>query len=142
MSRSIITRLSRRGQRCFGLLLGLVLLGGSAVQPLTSYGTPDPVLVGAGDIATCDSPGDEATAALLDSIEGTIYTTGDNAYPMGTDADFRDCYAPTWGRLKARTLPSAGNHEYYTDAGRPYYDYFGAAAGPRDKGYYSYELGA
>ncbi len=141
MSRPKIAQLSRRGPRYVGLLLRLLLLGGVVHTP-TSYGTPDPVLVGAGDIATCDSAADEATAALLDSIAGTIYTTGDNAYPLGTDADFRDCYAPAWGRLKARTLPSAGNHEYYTDAGRPYYDYFGAAAGPRDQGYYSYDLGA
>ncbi len=42
-------------------------------------GGTDPVMVGAGDIAPCSSPGAEATAKLLDSIPGTVYTTGDNA---------------------------------------------------------------
>jgi hypothetical protein len=36
------------------------------------------VLVGAGDIADCGSSGDETTAALLDAIEGTVFTLGDN----------------------------------------------------------------
>ena len=33
------------------------------------------VLVGAGDIASCSSDGDEATATLLDTIDGTVFTT-------------------------------------------------------------------
>src|SRR5688500_10603855 len=32
------------------------------------------VFVGAGDIATCSSDRDEATAALLDGIAGTVFT--------------------------------------------------------------------
>ena len=39
----------------------------------------DPVLVGAGDIASCRSTGDEDTAALLGGINGTVATFGDNA---------------------------------------------------------------
>jgi hypothetical protein len=52
-----------------------------------------------------------------------------------------DCYAPSWGRHKARTKPSVGNHEYQTPGAAGYFDYFGAAAGDRTKGYYSYGLG-
>jgi hypothetical protein len=99
------------------------------------------VLVGAGDIAECGSTGAVATALLLDAIPGTVFTLGDNAYPSGTDANYADCYHPTWGRHKARTKPSAGNHEYLTPDAAGYFNYFGAAAGERDKGYYSYELG-
>jgi hypothetical protein len=109
----------------------------------------DPVLVGAGDIAECNTTQDSATAALLDSIEGTVYTLGDNVYPAGTTTQFTDCYAPTWGRHKVRTRPAPGNHDYYTDGATGYYTYFGTAASPletdceRDcKGYYSYDLGA
>src|SRR5688500_15595809 len=58
------------------------------------------VLVGAGDIASCDSSGDEATARLLDNVAGTVFTTGDNAYPLGTPVEFQNCYNPTWGRHK------------------------------------------
>src|SRR4051812_44237163 len=42
--------------------------------------TTSAVLVGAGDIASCDSTGDTATSKLLGSIAGTVLTIGDNAY--------------------------------------------------------------
>src|SRR5688500_7706309 len=102
----------------------------------------DPVFVGAGDIANCSRSEDEATAKLLDGIAGTIFTVGDNAYPDGTLTQFNNCYAPTWGRHKSRTKPSPGNHDYHVSGAAGYFDYFGAAAGDRSKGYYSYNLGA
>ena len=129
------------------LLVGCVPLSGHAAaappqtSTLTSSATDtpipnnDPVLVGAGDIARCGSDGDEATAALLDSILGTVYTTGDNAYEDGTVAEFTNCYDPSWGRHKARTYPSVGNHDYLTKGAAGYFDYFGSAAGDPDKGY-------
>jgi len=102
----------------------------------------DPVLVGAGDIASCKSDGDEATAKLLDAIPGTVFTTGDNAYYSGTDEEFAYSYTPTWGRHKDRTMPAPGNHDYQTTGAVGYFNYFGAAAGDPTKGYYSYDLGA
>ncbi|AGZ42051.1 CBM96 family carbohydrate-binding protein [Actinoplanes friuliensis] len=112
--------------------------GADAPQLVLTTGTTppsdDPVLVGAGDIANSGS-GDTATAALLDGIAGTVYTTGDNVYNNGTAAEFTSYYAPTWGRHKARTKPSPGNHDYNTSGATGYYNYFGVAS------YYSYELG-
>ena len=105
-------------------------------------GPGDVIVVGAGDIAACDSTGDEATATILDGVPGTVVTMGDNVYETGTAAEFANCYAPSWGRHKARTRPSVGNHEYGTPGASGYFDYFGAAAGDPDKGYYSYDLGA
>src|SRR5215212_2903299 len=102
----------------------------------------DPVFVGAGDIASCLSSGDEATANLLDGIPGTVYNLGDNAYEDGTAAEFANCYNPSWGRHKARTKPTPGNHEYHTAGASGYFGYFGAAAGDPQEGYYSYNLGA
>lgn len=102
----------------------------------------DPVFVGAGDIASCTAPGDEATATLLDGIAGTVFTAGDNAYPNGAPGEFTNCYDPTWGRVLARTRPATGNHDYNTTGATGYYGYFGAAAGDASKGYYSYNLGA
>jgi hypothetical protein len=96
------------------------------------------VLVGAGDIATCGGSGDEATATLLDGISGTVFTTGDSVYDKGTAEEFAQCYAPSWGRHKARTRPAAGNHEYYTPGASGYYGYFGSLAGSSGRGYYSY----
>jgi hypothetical protein len=99
------------------------------------------IFVGAGDIAGCSSSGDEATANLLDNIAGTVYTLGDNVYNSGTTTEYNDCYGPSWGRHKARTRPSIGNHDYVTLSGGPYYTYFGSNAGEAGKGYYSYDLG-
>lgn len=100
------------------------------------------VLVGAGDIAACDSSGDEATAALLDAIDGTVFTLGDNVYNSGTRREFAECYDPTWGRHKGRTRPAPGNHDYGTAKASGYFGYFGEAAGDPGTGYYAYDLGA
>ena len=87
------------------------------------------VLVGAGDIAMCDHENDEATAELLDEIDGIIFTLGDNAYDQGTLSEFEECYDPTWGRHKDRTRPSLGNHEYGTGNADGYFAYFGESCG-------------
>jgi 3',5'-cyclic AMP phosphodiesterase CpdA len=103
---------------------------------------PDAVIAGAGDIAMCGAPEVAATATLLDSIPGAVFTAGDNAYPSGGLRDFISCYEPTWGRHKGRTRPVPGNHEYETPGGAGYYQYFGSIAGPAGLGYYSYREGA
>ena len=127
-------------------LLAVVLItvsGLAAGQNQPSSGSDDFVFVGAGDIANCDLIGGaQATATLLDGIAGTVFTLGDHAYQEGTDNEFRRCYEPTWGRHKARTRPTPGNHDYRTNRGRPYFQYFGAAAGADDRGYYSFDLGS
>ena len=108
------------------ILIALAVIAVSGVYGGRSAQAADPVLVGAGDIARCSSPGDEATARLLDSISGTVFTVGDNAYESGTASEFANCYHRSWGRHKARTRPTPGNHEYHT-SGAP--GYFGSAAG-------------
>lgn len=139
----------RIGSRPAVVFAGLLFL---ALPPATtrSQGAgPDPgsseevVLVGAGDIAKCDLMGGaHGTARLLDQTPGTIFTLGDHAYESGSTSDFEKCYTPTWGRHRARTRPSPGNHDLKTDRGRPYYEYFGDNAGPKGRGYYSYDLGS
>ena len=119
------------------VVLGVIL----AAPPLLANAGRGAVLLAAGDIASCQSSGDEATAKVLDGLAGTVATLGDNAYQSGTAKEFVDCYDPTWGRHKARTRPSPGNHDYGTADAAGYFDYFGAAAGDRGKGYYSYDLG-
>jgi len=73
---------------------------------------PAATLYAAGDIASCDSQGDEQTAALLRSTHGTIAVLGDIAYPDGTRSDFERCFDPSWGSLAPRLRPALGNHEY------------------------------
>ncbi|HTH02833.1 MAG TPA: metallophosphoesterase [Vicinamibacterales bacterium] len=111
----------------------------------TSPGPPGggaTTLTGAGDIADCGVAGSVQTAKLLDSIPGALFAAGDNAYPSGSEANYRQCYEPTWGRHKARTRPVAGNHEYETPGAAPYFAYFGPSAGSPGQGYYSYTVGA
>jgi len=122
----------------------------SGETPLGPAGSIEPivvpagavVLVGAGDIARCDSTADEATARLLDTVAGTVFAAGDNAYERGSRAQFRDCYDPSWGRHRARTLPVAGNHDWETAGAAGYIDYFGAAARPDGRTWYSTTVGA
>ncbi len=104
--------------------------------------TTTATLVGAGDIASCSYNYDKATANVLAGVSGTVFTLGDNVYPDGTAAQFRNCYHPTWGAVKARTKPSVGNHDYHTPDASGYYNYFGATAGNPAKGYYTYKRGS
>jgi alkaline phosphatase len=110
--------------------------------PGTGAPGPPVTLVGAGDIGNCKSQAVAQTADLVEQIPGIVFTTGDNAYPHGSAADFRDCYTPFWGRFRSRTRPSPGNHEYMTAGAAPYYEYFGANAGPSGLGYYAFSAGS
>jgi hypothetical protein len=131
------------------MLISVGILGSEG--SVSAQDSTDPVFVGAGDIASCTREGDEATARLLEDIVAaapsttTVFTTGDNAYESGTASDYRDCYAPSWGRQKAITYPTVGNHEYYASQNASgYFEYFGADRVSYDattKGYYSYNLG-
>jgi hypothetical protein len=121
------------------VMVGLVL---SLMQPEGVQAASAAVLVGAGDIANCTNPGDALTAPLLAKIPGTIFTAGDDTYQSGLASEYTNCFSPTWGQYKSRIRPALGNHDTVTAAGAAYYSYFGAAAGPVGKGYYSYNLGA
>jgi PKD repeat protein len=110
----------------------------TVTQPLAGV-----TFVGAGDIAECELPNDEATAQILDTIPGTVFALGDNAYPNGTLANYQTCYGPSWGRHKYRTYPAPGNHDFDSSAtAAGYFSYFGAVAGTPGQGYYSFDLGA
>ncbi len=97
------------------------------------------VVMAAGDIASCESSGDEQTAALVRRHgPDAVLTLGDNAYPEGAAADFAHCYDPSWGAFKDITYPTPGNHEYVTGASG-YFSYFGDRA---PAAYHSFDLGA
>jgi hypothetical protein len=112
------------------------------------------VMIGAGDIGVCGVRGDENTAALVDSVlkadsaakvEDMVFTLGDNAYPSGTDAQFRQCFGQSWGDTTKRIMkwirPAVGNHEYLSNGASAYFKYFGERAGETSKGYYAYDFG-
>ncbi|MCV0404469.1 MAG: DNRLRE domain-containing protein [Chloroflexi bacterium] len=114
-----------------------------------------PVVAVSGDIA-CDDVGTtscrqvQTSDLILNGTYDRVLTTGDHQYECGSLTEFGMGYEPSWGRVKSITLPSVGNHEYFTTGGidcdttgqaSGYFDYFGAAAGDPTKGYYSYDLG-
>lgn len=116
----------------------------------------DPVLAAAGDIS-CDpadanyNGGDGTPTAcrmkytsdlLVNAGLSGVLLLGDNQYEYATLAAYQASYDPAWGRVKAITRPTAGNHEYNTPGAAGYYAYFGAAAGDPAKGWYSFDLGA
>jgi acid phosphatase type 7 len=133
-------------------LLAAMILTTSVCAPFLALGAhygraqPEPastaVLIAAGDIADCtDLSGAKATAKLLETIPGTVAAIGDLAYPDGTRENFA-CYNQTWGRVKDRTRPAAGNHEFHSQGATYYFEYFGKSAGDPKDGFYSYELGS
>ncbi len=79
---------------------------------------------------------------VADTAVDAFLPLGDLQYPSGSLKAFWSSYHPTWGRLKDRTRPVPGNHEYQTDDAAGYFDYFGRRAGDRSKGYYSFDIGA
>lgn len=100
-------------------------------------------VLAAGDIGRCGSRATAATGALLTAIpDAMVIALGDNAYEHGSASDHRDCYDPSWGVAKARTLPVPGNHEYETAGASGYFGYFGAAAGTPDTPWRALDLGA
>ena len=139
-------------------LLVLALTGCASGHRSAAADVPGPVIAGsgvtvfaAGDIADCRQSAAADTmaarsaeliaAGLANDASAIVLTLGDNVYQSGTSAEHADCYATTWGRFKQRTLPSPGNHEYYSVGAAGYYDYFGDLAGPQRRGYYSTEVG-
>lgn len=130
-----------KGNKRFISLLMILVLIATTLQifysPTLKASAASVVLVGAGDIASCSlNYYDEATAKLLDTISGTVFTTGDNAYTHGTYTEYMNCYHPTWGRHKSRTKPVPGNHEYNTSGAAGYFKYFSNA-----RSYYAYNRG-
>ncbi|MEV0319919.1 metallophosphoesterase family protein [Streptomyces sp. NPDC050658] len=96
-------------------------------------------VVAAGDL--CGSACNQ-TAKVVEKINpSAVITLGDNAYSEGTAKEFREKYAPNWGKFLSKTYPTPGNHEYRTDDADGYFDYFGSRAGTRGKGYYSFNVG-
>ncbi|MFI6497587.1 discoidin domain-containing protein [Nonomuraea typhae] len=117
-------------------------------------GGPDPggpsfTVAAAGDIAQQCSSGSSCmhlkTATLVEQLNPEfVITMGDNQYDDALLSDFRNYYDKSWGRFKAKTKPSPGNHETYDPAGplAGYKSYFGSIAYPQGKSYYSYDRGA
>ena len=73
---------------------------------------PAPTLLAVGDVASCDSQGDERVAELVARTPGTIALLGDIVYDNGTAEEFARCFMPAWAPMLPRIRAALGNHEY------------------------------
>lgn len=107
------------------------------------------VVWAAGDL--CDDDNDKPDCRRVgrlmrnDKATDAFVALGDLQYEYGTLSEFKAFYDKKLGRgmkLKRRTHPVPGNHEF--DGGRApgYFAYWGKRAGNPSKGYYSRKLGA
>ncbi|MEO6501361.1 MAG: DNRLRE domain-containing protein [Jatrophihabitantaceae bacterium] len=118
--------------------------------PTTTAPTTSPVIAAVGDIA-CAPPytvgsGCQHKAVadkiIADTAVSKVLALGDIQYEVGALSAFQNSYDKSWAPLKSKTKPVPGNHEYGTPGAAGYFDYFGALAGDRTKGYYSFDVGA
>lgn len=111
-------------------------------------------IAAAGDIACQSDPNgssdpdhcqyDDTSDLLVGKGFARILALGDNQYDRGAYTAYLDFYDGWWGRVRRRTSPVPGNHEYDQDPGaepRGYFRYFGdRVKGPDGLGYYSFDL--
>jgi hypothetical protein len=111
----------------------------------------DVFIAAAGDISCRNGLGTNATQCrqlqvsniiVNDPSITTFLALGDLQYESGELANFQGNYDASYGRIKAITKPTPGNHEYATTGASGYYTYFGAQAGDPTKGYYSFDVGS
>lgn len=129
-------------------VLAAVPAGCGADPPPAEPGADDPVVVAAGDIACAtrdpDYNGGEGTETrcrhkhtselILDADH--VLVLGDAQYPIGGLAQYRASYDPTWGRKKAVTYPTVGDHDYQSGSPEGYLTYWEVPE------YYSFDIGS
>lgn len=113
----------------------------SAMSPVTLIGGGDPHAPTFASKQNAYAVGKMIAAKLAADPSAWAFCNGD-LVQYGSATELRDGYDKAWGAFKARTLPTMGNHDLLTDpTGGPYYDYWGALAGARGKGYYAKTFG-
>jgi calcineurin-like phosphoesterase family protein len=125
------------------VVLGGILAYAGASLPLHTEARSDTtaVITAAGDICNKNPKSCSKTAAQVLKANPTVaLVLGDNAYPKGTLEDYLGTYDHQWGRFKALTKPTPGNHEW--QSGRNGYDsYYGPQVLAPGGAWYSYDVG-
>jgi 3',5'-cyclic AMP phosphodiesterase CpdA len=151
---------ARRALAVMPAAVALVALGcGEATPTPLPSAAPSPVaeprlpiVAAAGDIVCAPTSRDPCrhleTLAVVEALDADlVLPLGDNQYESGTGTEYATMYNLSWGRLRARSRPVPGNHEYQDEGARGYFDYFNGSssssgvAGDRDKGFYSFDFG-
>jgi chitodextrinase len=149
----------------FGAFPGSLPSSAAAAVSAGTVASSDPVIAVAGDIA-CDPANSNFNGGngsanscrqkytsdlLVNSGLSAVLDLGDNQYYCSGYQAYLGSYDLSWGRAKPITHPSVGNHVYLTSGGTDcnaqnagadgYFKYFGAAAGQKGSGYYSFDVG-
>jgi acid phosphatase type 7 len=152
-----LTLLERRRRIAFGfVVLAPPPAPPAPPAPLSPLSPPDApaVVAAAGDIACAPSDpsfnNGEGTPArcrqgatarqLVAAAPVAVLALGDTQYEHGEPANYEHAYRPSWGAMDGVVHPAAGDHEYETPQAAGYFAYFGARAGPPDRGYYSFDV--
>jgi 3',5'-cyclic AMP phosphodiesterase CpdA len=129
-------------------LVAVVVLAGclATTRPPASSTVPAAPTAGlqvyaVGDIADCthSAPADsmaERTSRLVPD-GALVLGLGDMAYPLADAQTLASCYEPTWGRHRATTLATPGNHDYVRGNAGDFSEYFGADV-PHDGGFIAF----
>jgi 3',5'-cyclic AMP phosphodiesterase CpdA len=84
----------------------------------------------------------EKTAQVIERENPSwVISAGDLSNSLGSASNYAQ-FHKAWGKFKGKILSVPGNHDYMTDGANPFFDYFGASAGVRGKGYYAKDVGA
>ncbi|MBA3233975.1 MAG: alkaline phosphatase [Propionibacteriales bacterium] len=146
--------MNRPASLAVGLVTVPVLLASSAggvpadsTRGVLATSSSDPLVSVAGDIA-CGTkvPAYDGGAGTLTECRqrytsrlildsDAVWTLGDHVYPTASLEQFRAVYRPTWGRMKAVTFPTPGDHDYGKTAGKGYFSYFDR------RPYYTFAMG-
>ena len=138
----------RSAVRSSTVALALVL---SVLSGCGGEGAPEDtkVLLAAGDIADCGLQGDKETAKVVEGEDGVVAALGDNAYETGSREEYRAVLRAELGPVQVQD-PPCHRRTRVQPIRRPMKRPATAqgtsttseqCAGPRGKGYYSYDLG-
>ena len=127
-----------RGKRLAAALVVVATLAGCAVVTpapdvarLPAWPAGGLELYAVGDIADCRRQPPDATAAARTArqvpVGANVLALGDMAYEYADAATLASCYEATWGRHRATTLVTPGNHDYLDGSAQALVDYFGLA---------------
>lgn len=102
------------------------------------------VMIGAGEITSCGSPGAPQTATLIQNQvtadpNTIVFTIGNNLADTSAVASYATCFDPTWGKFKAAMRPAVGNFDYESVGREAIYSYFGDRL-PAN-GWYAFDAG-
>src|SRR5258708_38273716 len=102
---------SRSAPRRTSLIALITMMTVTGVPGAPAARAADPVLVGAGDLAGCDTGGDGATAQLVRGTPGTVVAVGALAHPHRAAPQIAPRFKPPPGAIQLPARPAPRHHQ-------------------------------